>query len=292
MYVHFNDGPYPVYTNVQPAGSGPLPNYSVSDALLAGTKREASLMDLYRRLADKAPDQKHKELILQALALKNIHFNQFASLYRALTGIEPIYETDPIAFDGYEDGLRIAREAGLEGWEQYRGYGDRIPYPPIRQVFLYASSGEQENAMRLGSLDRIVLKDYGPDPFVVNIEEAAETNNTYRTALWTGNHLQVTVMSIGVGDDIGLEVHPDTDQFIRIEEGQGFVQMGDSRDRLDFQAQAYEDYAIMIPAGKWHNVTNTGNQPLKVYVIYAPPEHPRGTVHPTKADAMASEAAH
>jgi len=64
--------------------------------------------------------------------------------------------------------------------------------------------------------------------------------------------------------------------------------MGNSRERLDFEVAAYDDYAIMIPAGKWHNLTNTGNKPLKVYVIYAPPEHPFGTVHATKADAMAS----
>jgi mannose-6-phosphate isomerase-like protein (cupin superfamily) len=138
----------------------------------------------------------------------------------------------------------------------------------------------------------IKLKDYGSKPFVVNIDQAAKQNNTYRTALWTGKNLQVTLMSINVGDDIGLEVHPTTDQFIRIEEGQGLVQMGDSKDKLDFQEMAYDDYAIMIPAGKWHNVTNTGTKPLKLYVIYAPPEHPYGTVHETKAIAMAAEENH
>ncbi|KKO54134.1 cupin domain-containing protein [Paenibacillus sp. DMB20] len=132
----------------------------------------------------------------------------------------------------------------------------------------------------------ITLQDYGTRPFVVNIDQATEQNNHYRTALWTGKYLQVTLMSINVGEDIGLEVHPTTDQFIRIEEGQGLVQMGDSRDNLNFQVMAYDDYAIMIPAGKWHNITNTGNRPLKVYVIYAPPEHPYGTVHETKAIAQ------
>ncbi len=136
---------------------------------------------------------------------------------------------------------------------------------------------------------KIKLRDYGQSPLVVNIDQAAKQNKTYRTALWTGKHFQVTLMSINVGDDIGLEVHPTTDQFIRIEEGQGLVQMGDRKDKLDFQVMAYNDYAIMIPAGKWHNVTNTGNTPLKVYVIYAPPEHPYGTVHETKAIAMSAE---
>lgn len=134
------------------------------------------------------------------------------------------------------------------------------------------------------------LRDYGPNPYIVNIEEAAEQNRNFRTALWTGQHFQVTLMSIPSGQDIGLEVHPATDQFVRIEEGQALVQMGDRRDRLTFAAPAREDDAIMIPAGKWHNIRNTGAGPLKVYVIYAPPEHPRGTVHPTKQDALAAEA--
>jgi mannose-6-phosphate isomerase-like protein (cupin superfamily) len=133
------------------------------------------------------------------------------------------------------------------------------------------------------------LKDYGPEPFVINIEEATKQNNNYRTALWTGENLQVTLMSIDVGDDIGLEVHPTVDQFIRIEEGQGIAKMGDSKDKLDFQEKVYDDYAIMVPAGKWHNVINTGDKPLKLYAIYAPPEHPRGTIHETKAIAQAAE---
>ncbi|OSX99592.1 cupin domain-containing protein [Bacillus mycoides] len=135
----------------------------------------------------------------------------------------------------------------------------------------------------------ISLKDYGSEPFVVNINEAAKQNNTYRTALWTGKHLQVTLMSINVGEDIGLEIHPNVDQFLRIEQGQGIVQMGKSKDNLNFQRNAYDDFAIMIPAGTWHNVINTGNIPLKLYSIYAPPNNPFGTVHVTKADALAVE---
>ncbi|QUH18638.1 cupin domain-containing protein [Alkaliphilus sp. B6464] len=131
----------------------------------------------------------------------------------------------------------------------------------------------------------IELRDYGPEPFVVNIEKATKQNNTFRTALWTGNHLQVTLMSINIGEDIGLEVHPTVDQFIRIEEGQGLIKMGDSKCNLDFQRKVCDDFAIMIPAGKWHNLINTGNKPLKLYSIYAPPAHPHGTVHQTKEDA-------
>ena len=135
----------------------------------------------------------------------------------------------------------------------------------------------------------ISLKDYGSEPFVVNINEAAKQNNTYRTALWTGKHLQDTLMSINVGEDIGLEIHPNVDQFLRIEQGQGIVQMGKSKDNLNFKRNAYDDFAIMIPAGTWHNVINTGNIPLKLYSIYAPPNHSFGTVHVTKADALAVE---
>ena len=131
----------------------------------------------------------------------------------------------------------------------------------------------------------IILKDYGPCPFVVDIEEATKENNNFRLVLWTGNHLQLTLMSINVEEDIGLENHPNLDQFIRIEEGQGLVKMGDRKDRLDFQANVRDDYAFIIPAGKWHNLINTGNKPLKLYSIYAPPQHPFGTVHKTKKDA-------
>ncbi|AST91709.1 MULTISPECIES: cupin domain-containing protein [Bacillaceae] len=134
-----------------------------------------------------------------------------------------------------------------------------------------------------------ILNDYGKEPFVVNINQAARQNNTFRTTIWTGDNLQVTLMSINVGEDIGLEVHPDVDQFLRIEEGQGFVQMGESRDQLNFVRHVYDDSAIMVPAGMWHNLTNTGNIPLKLYTIYAPPEHPFGTVHRTKSDAEAIE---
>ncbi|MGI6119700.1 MAG: cupin domain-containing protein [Desulfosporosinus sp.] len=129
------------------------------------------------------------------------------------------------------------------------------------------------------------LKDYGPNPFVVNIEEAAKQNDYFRIALWTGNHFQLTLMSIRVGEDIGLEMHPDVDQFLRIEEGQGLAIMGNRKDKLDFQRTVSDNYAIFIPAGKWHNVINTGCTPLKLYSIYAPPEHPHSTVHKTKENA-------
>ncbi|MHC1683994.1 MAG: cupin domain-containing protein [Clostridiaceae bacterium] len=146
-----------------------------------------------------------------------------------------------------------------------------------------------DNSQPVEDTTPIELKDYGPQPYVVDINAATKQNNTFRTALWTGKHLQVTLMSLNVGEDIGLEIHPNVDQFLRVEDGQGIVRMGNNRNNLDFQAAVSDDFAIMIPAGKWHNIINTGNTPLKIYSIYAPPQHPSGTVHETKADAEASE---
>jgi len=132
-----------------------------------------------------------------------------------------------------------------------------------------------------------LFDDHGPAPYVTDIKKSALKNNYYRTTLWTGPHLQLTLMSIPPGTDIGLEVHPDNDQFIRVEEGQGIAQMGDSEENLTVKRPVFDDYAVFVPAGTWHNITNIGTTPLKVYTIYAPPHHPHGTVHPTKAVAEA-----
>jgi mannose-6-phosphate isomerase-like protein (cupin superfamily) len=131
--------------------------------------------------------------------------------------------------------------------------------------------------------------DYGNSPYVINIEQATLQNPFYRTALWTGKHMQLTVMTIHPGEDIGLERHPNTDQFLRVESGHGLVQMGAQREHLDYQQYVQDDFAILVPAGMWHNLINTGHTPLKLYTIYAPPEHPYGTTHPAKQDAMAAE---
>lgn len=138
-------------------------------------------------------------------------------------------------------------------------------------------------------LPRATAKDYGPNPFVVQIEEATKRNNMFRTAIWTGSHLQATLMSLRVGEDIGLEIHPGVDQFLRIEQGEGIVRMGKKKNELTFERRVGDGSAIFVPAGTWHNVINIGNVPLKLYSIYAPPQHPAGTVHPTKADALAAE---
>ena len=134
-----------------------------------------------------------------------------------------------------------------------------------------------------------MIADHGPNPFVVDIRKSTLNNDAFRTTLWTGNHLQLTLMSIAVGEDIGLEMHPNVDQFLRIEDGQGLVRMGDSKEHLYLNQPVFDDFAIFIPAGSWHNLINTGNKPLKLYSIYAPPNHPWGSIHQTKAIAESAE---
>ncbi len=129
------------------------------------------------------------------------------------------------------------------------------------------------------------IRDYGGEPFVFNIHHATTKNQNFRTTLWTGNHLQLTLMSIPVKCDIGVEMHPDVDQFVRVECGRAKVYFGNSRNSLREAQVVNENYAILIPAGTWHNIVNIGNCPLKLYSLYAPPQHPFGTVHKTKSDA-------
>ena len=127
--------------------------------------------------------------------------------------------------------------------------------------------------------------DHGPNPFVANIPFVARQNPNYRTAFWTGSQLQMTLMTIPVCGDIGLERHSDTDQIIRVEEGYALIKMGNCREDLSFQCRLGTGDAAFVPCGTWHNVCNIGNYPLKLSSVYAPPQHSKGTVHCTKADA-------
>ena len=127
--------------------------------------------------------------------------------------------------------------------------------------------------------------------WVGDIEEATLENSTFRTVLFTGEHTQLTVMRLGPGEDIGREVHPHLDQFIRVEEGEGRAELGTMGDRVDETHDVRDDWAILVPAGVWHNVVNTGAGELKLYSLYSPPEHPAETVHRTKAEAEAAERA-
>jgi mannose-6-phosphate isomerase-like protein (cupin superfamily) len=119
--------------------------------------------------------------------------------------------------------------------------------------------------------------------FITDIEDRTEENRDYRRVLYTGRNMQLVLMSLAPGEDIGEEVHPDRDQFFRVEEGEGEV-------FIDGRTTPIEgDTAIVVPAGARHNISNIGRKPLKLYTLYAPPEHADGLVQTTKADAMASE---
>lgn len=133
------------------------------------------------------------------------------------------------------------------------------------------------------SLSTDTIKDIGPHPQSFNIEEATQANKYYRSVAWSGRYLQVTLMSIPVGGDIGLEAHPETDQFLRLEAGSGKVQMGSTKDQLTFEKTVSDGWCILVPAGTWHNITNIGTTPMQVYTIYAPAHHSPGKVQTTAA---------
>ena len=127
--------------------------------------------------------------------------------------------------------------------------------------------------------------DHGPNPYVMNATQGATQNQFFRAAIWTGENLQMTLMSILPCDEIGWEIHEDTDQLIRIEQGRAVFQIGECRGRKKYEKELGVQDVVFVPAGTWHNVVNMGRCPLKVSSIYAPPHHPRGTIHQTKEDA-------
>jgi mannose-6-phosphate isomerase-like protein (cupin superfamily) len=135
----------------------------------------------------------------------------------------------------------------------------------------------------------VTIKDIGPQPQSFDLETATTANDNYRTVAWSGRYLQLTLMSIAPGDDIGLEAHPETDQFLRLDAGRGRVQMGPAEDQLDFEQEVEDGWAILVPAGTWHNVTNIGDEPMRLYAVYAPVHHAPGAVQPTADDAEAAE---
>ena len=128
--------------------------------------------------------------------------------------------------------------------------------------------------------------------WVADVEQATLDNTNFRQVLFTGEHTQLTVMSLKPGEEIGWEAHEELDQFLRLEQGSGRVEFGQSEDGVDETHEVSDDWAIIVPAGVWHNVVNTGDEDLKLYSLYSPPEHPDGTVHVTKAEADAAEAEH
>jgi mannose-6-phosphate isomerase-like protein (cupin superfamily) len=116
--------------------------------------------------------------------------------------------------------------------------------------------------------------------FCDDIENLTEDNEDFRRVLYTGEHLQLVLMTLQSGEEIGAEVHPDRDQFFRFEEGEGAVDIDGEENRV------VDDIAVIVPAGARHNVRNTGSKPLRFYTIYGPPEHKDGIVHRTKQEAQ------
>ena len=133
----------------------------------------------------------------------------------------------------------------------------------------------------------MTIEDNGPQPQSFDLEQITRENTHYRAVAWSGRYLQVTLMSIPVRCDIGLEMHPETDQFLRLDAGRGRVQIGLAKDQLTFDEEVSDGWCILIPAGSWHNVTNTGDVPMQLYAIYAPAHHKPGKIHKTASDAAA-----
>lgn len=119
--------------------------------------------------------------------------------------------------------------------------------------------------------------------FVDDIEALTEENSDFRRVLYTGKNLQLVLMAIQPGEEIGEETHSDRDQFFRVENGNGEIWIDGHRSPIK------SDHAMIVPAGARHNVVNTGDEPLRLYTVYAPPEHRDGTVQATKADADAED---
>ncbi len=122
--------------------------------------------------------------------------------------------------------------------------------------------------------------------FVDDIEKLTKENFNFREVIFTGEHTQLVLMSLKPGEDIGKEVHDHVDQFFRVDEGEGEV-------LIDGETFAIKDgSAVVVPAGSEHNLTNTGSNDLKLYTLYSPPNHPAGTIHATRDEAMAAEEEH
>jgi mannose-6-phosphate isomerase-like protein (cupin superfamily) len=117
--------------------------------------------------------------------------------------------------------------------------------------------------------------------YVDNIEEATKSNGDFRRVLYTGKYLQLVLMTLQPGEEIGEEVHEDRDQFFRVEDGRGTVYIDGTPSEVE------DDFAIIVPAGARHNVVNSGDEPLKLYTLYGPPEHKDGVIHRDKAQAEA-----
>lgn len=248
-------------------------------------QREKTSLSMYYQVLDQFRNDPSEQGLVYAVQSKNQIIADLEQVYQYFTG----HQVDTRQLENNQEGeasIETIYEHALQGYEENYRKSEQINEPYSQQLLYQLAmidyqiadhlSGYLENQQEDQTSSRVT--DYGRNPLVIDIEDAAEANTDYLTALWTGEHLQVTLMSIPVGSDIGLDVHPDTDQFLRIEEGRGTVQMGNQQNNLNIQQRVEEDSAIMVPAGTWHNITNNGDEPLKLFSIYAPPHHSFGTV--------------
>lgn len=137
--------------------------------------------------------------------------------------------------------------------------------------------------MKCDDKNRIV--DCGMEPYVMNVNKAARLNKHFRVAVWTGKCAQMTLMCIPPKNDIGWEIHNDTDQIIRIEQGKAMVCFGNCKGHSFYEKEICEDDVVFVPMGTWHNIVNIGDCSLRVSSVYAPPHHPKGTIQHTKEEA-------
>ncbi|MFD1064995.1 cupin domain-containing protein [Oceanobacillus locisalsi] len=258
--------------------------------------REAALLPLYFHAVESFRQDATAQDLVYAVQSKNQIAAGLEQTYHYFTGQQLDTRQQELVQERNES-IDTLYQHAVQSYEENYRKSEQVQEPYSRQLLYQLAMTDYQIANHLAGIletnqenpmfSRIT--DHGGNPFIIDIENAAESNTNYRTALWTGEHLQVTLMSIPVGGDIGLEMHPDTDQFLRIEEGEGTVQMGNRQDNLTIQQHVEEDSAIMVPAGTWHNITNTGDEALKLYTVYAPPHHPFGTVESTKEAAMQTE---
>lgn len=152
----------------------------------------------------------------------------------------------------------------------------------------YNQAGSQSGRAndKVAGTDRMILQLEKKAP--VDANKYMPANEMLSTTLWADDNMQVTSQLIPVGSEVGLDVHPYIDQYFRIDEGEGEVQMGDARDKLTFAQPVSADFSIYVPAGKWYNIINTGNRPLKLYSVLALTEYSQGTVHLTYKDVLSA----
>lgn len=136
--------------------------------------------------------------------------------------------------------------------------------------------------MQSNSCNCQTMKDCGPNPMITNLFEDTYRNPNFRLARWTGEHMQLTLMTIPSFSDIGMEIHPEVEQFLYVESGRGIAMMGKTKGKMDCCGELRPGTAILIPANTWHNIQNVCREELKLFSIYAPPQHPHGTVDVTK----------